>query len=199
MKQWQTWDCCDRKSQAACAQSFAQWQQATIEFTRRDHSNIACSRHICILLFFAHILFVVNHTFNVMPPERLQQHLLLFATNHTDRTFFLWRLHTARPPHPGNSTILLQLEIPSGMCAGLRSVAASNNRVHVPRSLYYCSFTPHMYITVIRAHPVRGEPHIQRNATGEVATGPIKTWHWSATVLKTDLTWWQAGTQKQGC
>ena len=65
--------CCDRKSWAACAQSFAPWQQATIEitlvvtvhkhnqlFTRftsivrghsprslhRDHSIIACSRHI---------------------------------------------------------------------------------------------------------------------------------------------------------
>jgi len=31
---------------AACAQSFAPWQQATIEITRRDHSIIACSRHI---------------------------------------------------------------------------------------------------------------------------------------------------------
>jgi len=38
--------CCDRKSRAACAQSFAPWQQATIEITRRDHSFIACSRHI---------------------------------------------------------------------------------------------------------------------------------------------------------
>ena len=37
--------CCDRKSRAACAQSFALWQQATIEFTCRDHSIIACSRH----------------------------------------------------------------------------------------------------------------------------------------------------------
>ena len=27
-----------------------------------------------------------------------------------------------------------------------------------------------MYVIVLRAHPVRGEPHIQRNATGEVAT-----------------------------
>ena len=44
--------CCDRKSRAACAQSFAPWQQATIEFTCHDHSVIACSRHIyvwCIL------------------------------------------------------------------------------------------------------------------------------------------------------
>ena len=31
--------CCDRKSRAACAQSFAPWQQATIEITRRDHSR----------------------------------------------------------------------------------------------------------------------------------------------------------------
>jgi len=38
--------CCDRKSRAACGQSFALWQQATIEITRRDHSIIACSRHI---------------------------------------------------------------------------------------------------------------------------------------------------------
>ena len=30
--------CCDWKSRAACAQSFARWQQATIAITRRDHS-----------------------------------------------------------------------------------------------------------------------------------------------------------------
>jgi len=30
--------CCDRKSRAACAQSFALWQQATTEFTCHDHS-----------------------------------------------------------------------------------------------------------------------------------------------------------------
>jgi len=38
--------CCDRKARAAWAQSFALWQQATIEFTRRNHCIIACSRHI---------------------------------------------------------------------------------------------------------------------------------------------------------
>jgi len=51
------------KAWAACLQSFALWQQATIEFTCHDHS-IACSRHVYILLFFTHIPFVVNHTFN---------------------------------------------------------------------------------------------------------------------------------------
>ena len=68
-----TWPCCDRKSRAACAQSFAPWQQATIEITQRDHSIIACSRHIHIFLFFAHIPFVVIHTINATPPGRLQQ------------------------------------------------------------------------------------------------------------------------------
>ena len=67
--------CCDRKCRAACAQSFATWQQATIEITRRDQSIIACSRHIHIFLFFAHIPFVVNHTINATPPERLQQYV----------------------------------------------------------------------------------------------------------------------------
>jgi len=69
------WHCCDRKSRAASAQSFALWQQATAEIMRRNHSIIACSRHVYVVLFFAHIPFVVNHTFNATPTERLQQHL----------------------------------------------------------------------------------------------------------------------------
>jgi len=79
---------------------------------------------ICIVLFFTHIPFVVNHTINATPPERLQQHPLLFTTNRTDRTFFVWKLNSARPSHPGHSTILLQSEIRRGICAKLRTVAA---------------------------------------------------------------------------
>ena len=41
-------NCCDRKSRAAYTQSFALWQQATIDFTCHDHSIIACSRHIYV-------------------------------------------------------------------------------------------------------------------------------------------------------
>ena len=52
--------CCDRKSRAAYAQSFALWQQATIELTCRNHSIIACSHHIYMVLFFTHIPFMVN-------------------------------------------------------------------------------------------------------------------------------------------
>jgi len=40
--------CCNRKARAAYVQSFTLWQQATIEFTRREHSIIVCSRHICM-------------------------------------------------------------------------------------------------------------------------------------------------------
>jgi len=35
---------------------------------------------------------------------------------------------------------------------------------------YYCLFAPRAYIFVLRAHPVRGESHNQRNTTREVAT-----------------------------
>ena len=66
--------------------------------------------------------------------------------------------------------MLMRSEIPSGMCAKLRIVAASTNRVHMPWSLCCCLFAPHMYGVVLHAHPVRGESYNQRNTTGEVAT-----------------------------
>jgi len=50
----------------------------------KDHARnliIACSHHAHIFLFFAHILFVVNHTFSATPPERLQyNHLQAMVT-----------------------------------------------------------------------------------------------------------------------
>jgi len=83
---WPSW-CCDRKGRV--------WQQATIEIMRRNHSS-----HTLIILFnrsqansgrdytpqyvrasymwvlfFAHIPFVVDRTFNVTPTERLQHWL----------------------------------------------------------------------------------------------------------------------------
>ena len=69
---------------------------------------------------------------------------------------------------------LLRSEILSGMCAKLRTVAASNNIDHPTRSLYYCLFAPQTYIFVLSAHPVRGESHNQRNTTGEVATTSLR-------------------------
>jgi len=57
----------------------------------RDHarnlSYIACSHHGYIFLFFAHIPFVVNHTINATPQERLQQgEMWLEASN----SIFVW-------------------------------------------------------------------------------------------------------------
>jgi len=41
---------------------------------------------------------------------------------------------------------------PSGICANLRTVAASNNRVHMPWSLYYCLFAPHICMVLFFTH-----------------------------------------------
>ena len=108
--------------------------------------------HICMVLFFTHIPFVVKHTINATPLERLQQHPLLFTTNRTDCTFYMWRLNSTRPSHPGHNTILLRSEIPSGICAKLRTVAARKNRVHMPWSLYYCLFVSHIGTVLFFTH-----------------------------------------------
>jgi len=48
--------CCDRKSRATCAQSFAPWQQATIEIMRRNLSYYCLLAHGVVgVLFFTHI------------------------------------------------------------------------------------------------------------------------------------------------
>jgi len=49
-------------------------------------------------------------------------------------------------------TVVLRSEIPSGICAKLRTVAASNNRVQQPRSLYYCLFAPHVCMVLFFTH-----------------------------------------------
>jgi len=50
----------------------------------------------------------------------------------------------------------------------LHTVAASNNRDHASQSRLLLLVRA-AYIFVLRAHPVRGESHNQRNTTGEVA------------------------------
>ena len=70
---------------------------------------------------------------------------------------------------------------PSGMCAKLCTVVASNKEIMRPNhAIIGCS--RHIYIVVLRAHPVHGESHIQRNTTGEVATTSPPFYnepHWS--------------------
>jgi len=45
------------------------------------------------------------------------------------------------------------------VCKALH-LAASNNRDHVPRSLFRCLFAPHIRGIYLRAHSVRGELRI---------------------------------------
>jgi len=89
MSSWISY-CCDRKSRVAYTQSFAPLQQATIEIMRRNLFLLLFAHATYIMvLFFTHIPFMVIHTINTTPPERLQQHPLFFTTNHTDRTFYV--------------------------------------------------------------------------------------------------------------
>jgi len=65
--------CCDRKSQVACAQSFAPRQQATVEIVRHNLS------YYCLLTPHIHIFVLRTHpvrgeSHNVTPRERLQQY-----------------------------------------------------------------------------------------------------------------------------
>jgi len=62
-----------------------QQERSPIEITRLFLVRVT---YICVWLF-AHILFLVNRTFNSTPTERLQQHRLLFTMNRTYRTFFV--------------------------------------------------------------------------------------------------------------
>jgi len=93
--------------------------------------------------------------------------------------------------------IVLRSESPSGKCAKLRTVAASNNAYHptsplartingspaleVSHQVHSIGITLLLlvratYIWVgLRAHSVRGEPRIQRNANREVATIALMT------------------------
>ena len=137
-------------------------------------------------VFFTHIPFVENHTINVPPPERLQQHPLLFTTNSTDRTFFVWRLNSARPSHPGHSTILLRSDIPifalivwfttNGMCM-------KNNTIYMWREQAITEWSWHVNSIVACCHSAKlcayaardfRSQHNQRNTTREVATVRIE-------------------------
>ena len=139
------------KAWAACAQSFAPWQQATIEFTYRDHSVIACSRHIYIILFFAHIPFMVNHTINSTPMERLQQHPLLFTTNRTDRTFFCVKAELGKTSTSWSQHHFISIGKSRAACAQSFGLWLQATRVHAcDHSIIACS--RHIYILLYFAH-----------------------------------------------
>jgi len=96
--------CCDRKSRAAYAQSFALWQQATIKFTCHDHSSRTLLLHSRTLL---------SH----------RSHVLCVKAE-LGTTFTSWSQHH-----------FVAIGNPEGICPKLSTVAASNNRLHMPWSL----------------------------------------------------------------
>jgi len=59
------------------------------------------------------------------------------------------------------------------MCAKHRTVAASKIEIMLAISLTIACSRYIYNDVILHAHPVRGESHNQRNATGEVATLPI--------------------------
>ena len=137
----------------ACAQNFALWQQATIEITRRDHSIIACSHHTYIYFCSSRTSRSWWITQSTQCYRRGCNNIPSFLqwTTPIARSF-VWRLNSARSSHLGHSTILLRSEIPSGICAKLRTVAASNNRDHsiiaCLRHAYIFLFFPHIQFVV---------------------------------------------------
>jgi len=62
----------------------------------RDHArNLSyyclLAPHICMVLFFTLIPFVVNHTINATPPERLQQYNRCLHMTNLERRKTLWQ------------------------------------------------------------------------------------------------------------
>ena len=92
-----------------------------------------------------------------------------------------------------------RLEIPSGKCAKLRTVAASNNRDHMPWSLLLLVRATYMYGVVLRANPVLIVHSTQRqqrscnNATISACQAVITcAWLWCQAVITCAWLWCQA-------
>jgi len=169
-------NCCDRKCRAACAQSFAPWQQATIEIMLTMSLTIACSR--CIY----------NGVILQAHPVRGESHNQHNATG---------EVATTSPPfynEPHRSHLLCvkaELGMTSTSWSQHHFVAIGNPEWHVRKAshrgskqqeimLAMCltACSPCVYIGVIlHAHPVRGESHNQCNATREVATKQVLRSH----------------------
>jgi len=78
---------------------------------------------------------------------------------------------------PRRVLVVLRSEIPSDIYAKLRTVAASNNRVHMPWSLYYCSFAPRicmvlffMHIPSVVNHTINATPPERQQWSQNVAS-----------------------------
>jgi len=136
--------CCDRKSRAICAQSFAPWQQTTIEIMLAISLSIACSRYIYNgVILHAHPFRGESHNqrnttgevATTSPPfynESNRSHVLCVKAE-LGTTSTSWSQHH-----------FVAIGNPGGMCAKLRTVAASNNRDHARNLSFYCLLALHI-------------------------------------------------------
>jgi len=132
-----------------CA-SFALWQQAATEITRRDHSCCLFAPCIYIVVLRAHPVRGESHNQRNASGE-VATTSLPFCNEPHDPTFFLWRLHLARPSHPGHSTILLRSEKPERHVRKASHCGSKQQqRSYAAITLIACS--RHAYILLFFAH-----------------------------------------------
>jgi len=99
-----------------------------------SNNRVHPTRSFYYCLLAPHIYGVVlrAHSIRVEPRISAQRqrsdcnNIPSFLREPTDRRFFLWWLHTARPSHPDHSTILLRSECPSSKCAKLHTVVSND-------------------------------------------------------------------------
>jgi len=152
---------------------------AKLSTVTASNNRVHRLRSFCYCLFPPHKYIIVLHAHSVCGESHIRRNASGEVTT-TSPSFYNkpHRSHIlfVRASHSTTSTSVSQHDFVAigkaraAMCAKLCTMAASNNRVHALRSLYHCLFAPHIYIIVLRSHPINGESHIQRNATGEVAT-----------------------------
>ena len=162
--------CCDRKSRATCTQSFAPWQQATIEIMLAISLTIACSRYIYKgVILHAHP--VHGESYNQRNSTRGCNNIPSFLQQTTP---------IARSLCEGWTRHDLHILVTAPFCCDRKSQAAfaqsfapwQQATIEIMLAISLTIACSH-YIyngVVLHAHPVCGEPHNQRNTTGEVAT-----------------------------
>ena len=150
-------------------QSFASWELRLVFRLMRRATSLVHTSEMKILLNLSLIIIIIIQT--DIPQEQTSTGFTFQEKKaaedwerlqlQSDSNVQDYRSTSAKQRDP---LIVLRSEIPSGICAKLRTVAARNNRVHMPWSLYYCFFAPHIWYCSSRTS------RSWRNTTGEVVT-----------------------------
>jgi len=148
---------CD-SPRTGCAQSFALWQQATIEFMRCNHWDIfACSRHIWLWCCFSCTSCSWWSTQSTQRQQRGCNNIPSFLQQTAPIACSFYEGFTQHDLHILVTAPFCCDRKARAACVQFRTVAASNNRVHATQSIYYCLLMPHICGVILREHPVCGE------------------------------------------